>query len=516
MNAGKLCRALIWAGAACCLIFSWSSFAQVSSKRVEKVVNDSRRAIAKIHVTGTGPGGEHIDKEGTGFFVGSDEKRTFIVTAQHLIGAIALEQAKNPDWKVENGRVARKIDVSSLDDTNTLVPRTGTVHVLPAGAGPEGTDFVLLMIEQGRFPTLVLGDPLTEKDSIHDVILLGFSAGGTDLIKPYQIGVGQPSGISYVTSLPSREGESGGPWIDIESGKVFGVASGITSGATGATNESTIATIVRAALAIWFGGAANAMPVPEKIADTPNPEIAKPEVTPSQESAPPEFAGLDVIYFERSSDNELVRKVLHDTGLKWRKQTSDAKYAKYPSNVVTCGSDRGLLAAKSLAMMLLDKGVQVKGIAPQRKPISNKVTVEYYPNYSRHPVLTGPAVDAISACPTWSEIPSPIIKVENVCDHGRLDIYLRYFNPVENSWVTAVRYGLGPRENWIVTDEGGTVGSGLPYVLIAPVVAVDYVAGGVIEAQGKTDAADVWHTLDFIPDQYFYKTRPVVRYGCPQ
>ena len=512
MKTTNISRRHVWILPILYLIFPCNSVAQISSAQIEKIVTDSRSAIVKIHVTGIAPAGEQIDKEGTGFFVGSDEKRTFLVTAQHLIGSNAVEQSKNADWKVENGRIERKVELSSLDEKNSLVPRIGAVHVLSPGL--EGADFAVLMIEQGKFPTLTLGDPLTEKESVHNVILLGFGKGSAELTRPFHIATGQLSGISYVTSLPSRDGESGAPWIDIDSGKVFGVASGVRNLATGTENQSTIGTIIRPALAIYFGGAANAVPAPLDVAKPTIDGAPNQAATHSQDSAPPEFAGLDVIYFHRSLDGAVIKKVLDDNGVIWRPQTGDAKQA---SNVVTCGSVKGLPAAKKLATWLLDAGVQIRGIAPQRSPISNKLTVEYYPQYSRQPLLTKQVLQATSSCPTWAERLSPIIKVENSCDYGRLDIYLRYFHPFQNRWTTTVRFGLGPEETWVVTDGSeDQVGSGQPYVLIAPVPSTGYVAGDVSELHADTDGGLDMSALDSIPDQYFHKVPPVVRYGCPQ
>ena len=48
------------------------------------------------------------------------------------------------------------------------------------------------------------------------------------------------------------------------------------------------------------------------------------------------------------------------------------------SNVITCASTRAINIAKSIAALLLEAGVNIRGIAPQIDPIENKVTIEFY------------------------------------------------------------------------------------------------------------------------------------------
>lgn len=212
------------------------------------------------------------------------------------------------------------------------------------------------------------------------------------------------------------------------------MASGAQNSRDGAKNISVAATLIQVALAVYLKGAANAVLVP---LDTNKPAEEKIPKRP----VPPEFIGLDVIYFDRSLDGAVIKKAMDDAGIKWRGQHGDEEHA---SNVISCGSNKGLPAAKKLATLLLDAGVQITGIAPQRSPISNKLTVEYYPQYSRQPLLKTSTMEAISKCPTWAEVPSSTIKVENACDYGRMDIYLRYFHPFQNRWTTTARFGLGP------------------------------------------------------------------------
>ena len=86
-----------------------------------------------------------------------------------------------------------------------------------------------------------LADKLIDKIGLHDVMLLGYRVGKANLTIPTPIGRGQlQSPTTYVTSVPSQRGESGSPWIDIQSGKVFAVARMINTASSGPSNESTL------------------------------------------------------------------------------------------------------------------------------------------------------------------------------------------------------------------------------------------------------------------------------------
>ena len=120
------------------------------------------------------------------------------------------------------------------------------------------------------------------------------------------------------------------------------------------------------------------------------------------------------------------------------------------SNVVTCGCIWWLKAAKLLAKWIVQAGLPIKAIAPQRSPIANKLTVEYYPEYDRQPDLTEAGLDSIAKCPKWTDVLSSHIRVTNSCTYTRVDIYLRYYHPYKKVWETTALYGLGPRQSSMV------------------------------------------------------------------
>jgi hypothetical protein len=57
---------------------------------------------------------------------------------------------------------------------------------------------------------------------------------------------------TYLTSVPSRRGESGGPWIDIATGKVFAVARRVNAAPEGPSIESTPVTLIKPSLEAYF------------------------------------------------------------------------------------------------------------------------------------------------------------------------------------------------------------------------------------------------------------------------
>jgi hypothetical protein len=222
-----------------------------TAQRAQDLFDRNKQAVAKIKITGTTPDGRDVRFEGSGFFVYSDQKMSFLLTAGHVIGSSETQQNRNPDWKVENGNVSRTIQIESLDENGNLILRNSEVYVAPLAAG-LGLDIALLMINQSGFPTLPLADQLVEKADLHEVMLLGFPKQERSLRRPIPVGTGQLIGLRYATTVPSREGESGGPWIDLQSGKVFAVASGVKNAPSSPSNDSTPVTLIKPSLSSYF------------------------------------------------------------------------------------------------------------------------------------------------------------------------------------------------------------------------------------------------------------------------
>jgi hypothetical protein len=84
--------------------------------------------------------------------------------------------------------------------------------------------------------------------------------GRSTLTIPIPVGSGQlQSPTTYVTSVPSHRGESGGPWIDVQSSRVFAVARLVNTAPNSPSNESTPVTLIKPSLAAYFQTAGKAL-----------------------------------------------------------------------------------------------------------------------------------------------------------------------------------------------------------------------------------------------------------------
>ncbi len=194
-----------------------------------------QRAVVKLEVTGTTPDGTTDSREGSGFFIYSGGGRSYVITAAHVIGSNEREQSRNPDWKVENGRIQREIKVRPLNEHGTLEP--GITDVFPSPLVLQG-DIALLATNAYGYPILPLSME-GEATGLRRIMLLGFRAQSKSLVQPPPIGTGQlAASWQYVTDIQSWPGESGGPLIDLDTGRVVAIASG-SAFQSGPTNEAT-------------------------------------------------------------------------------------------------------------------------------------------------------------------------------------------------------------------------------------------------------------------------------------
>jgi Trypsin-like peptidase domain len=222
-----------------------------TAAEVQARFDKAKNAVVKVTVTGTKPDGiTKVTREGSGFFVFSNKDISFLLTAQHVVGSSETDQTRNSDWLVEDGDVKRKIKIESLNEQGSLVVRSDDASVAPLNV--SNVDIALIGLQQGPFAHLPLVSQFTEKVPLHDVMLMGFQAGESSLRKPIPIGTGQIVRLRYATSIPSKPGESGGPWIDLGSGKVFAVACCVKNSPGGTLNDSTPVTYVKQALIAYF------------------------------------------------------------------------------------------------------------------------------------------------------------------------------------------------------------------------------------------------------------------------
>jgi Trypsin-like peptidase domain len=225
--------------------------AQGNAQQIQGLIKKSQRAIAKVIVDGSTPSGGDKHEEGSGFFVYSSHGVSFLITALHVVGSSETEQSKNSQWQVENGSVVRSIEIKSLDEHANLKSLGKDVYVVPTAL--PGVDLALLMMRQDGYPTLPLAGSLIDKVDLHDVLLLGYAAGQSSLTIPTPVGTGQlRDATTYLTSIPSHRGESGGPWIDVQSGRVFAVARLVNTAANSPSYESTPVTLIKPSLVEYF------------------------------------------------------------------------------------------------------------------------------------------------------------------------------------------------------------------------------------------------------------------------
>ena len=225
--------------------------AQSTAQTVQNLTERSRFAVVKLIVEGRDPDDKYKKTQGSGFFIFSGAGLSLILTAAHVIGSSETSQEKNPDWKVENGAIVRKISLLSLDEKGSLILRS--TEVSPGPPFPSGLDVALLQIHQTGYTSLPLAKQYSDVSGLHDVLLLGFEGDKSELPIPPITGMGQLNTLStFDTTVYSRPGQSGGPWIDLRSGLVVAVAKGIQSGPGGPSLEATPTTAVTPFLAPYL------------------------------------------------------------------------------------------------------------------------------------------------------------------------------------------------------------------------------------------------------------------------
>jgi formylglycine-generating enzyme required for sulfatase activity len=234
------------------------AFALEGTKRAQALLDADLQAIVKIVVEGNWPNGDpRPAEEGTGFFVYSANHWSFLLTATHVIGSSELDQNKNPDWHVENGEISRIISIYKFDEHGNPIKLSGTVSVGPKLV--DGADISVMMLNQDGYRTLPLVDKLMDKTETRDVVLFGIKVGSNGVSMPLNVGSGALDSFhTYKTTIPSQKGESGGPWIDLETGKVLAVAREVQTKQGNPSNDATPVGLILSALGGYFAVASKA------------------------------------------------------------------------------------------------------------------------------------------------------------------------------------------------------------------------------------------------------------------
>jgi hypothetical protein len=202
------------------------------------LIQHATPAIVKLFVDGFRPDGSSVPPEqGTGFIIASTGGFTYIVTAGHVLGSNESDdQTKNEDWKIENGKIRRRVRLLVPGTGNVLVERMTDVY--PLKIALPGVDLALFSIKGDGFPTLSIADG-EELSQLRSVILLGFPSDSMELMTPAPHGDGQlQSPLTYRTQSPSFPGQSGAPWIDVQSGKVVAIATASKNALNIPSNEA--------------------------------------------------------------------------------------------------------------------------------------------------------------------------------------------------------------------------------------------------------------------------------------
>ena len=189
-----------------------------------------RQSVVKITVSGNRPFGEPRHEQGTGFVVAYSAPFLYVVTAGHVVGSGAARQQDNADWHVQDGNIKRTIRIAGFDQNGFWRELGGRVEQVPL-AGEQNVDLALLVVTDGPelapIPLMRAGEHATRT---REVMLMGFRGASKLLTSPIPIGNGaQKSLYTYETSVASRQGESGGPWIDLKSGGVIAVVSRLSA-----------------------------------------------------------------------------------------------------------------------------------------------------------------------------------------------------------------------------------------------------------------------------------------------
>jgi S1-C subfamily serine protease len=499
----------------CCIIvlcFCRSgAYGQQSAQQIQRLIDNSKQAVVKIYVTGTTPDGKKTDEatEGTGFFVASNKYASYIVTARHVIGSSDPEQTRNPNWKVGiDGTPEREIRVESFDERGNLQVVQGSVAPWPTD---PSMDIAILKIDRGPYPTLTLGSAFQNNSPTRSVLLLGFPSGSRDLSKTPVIGYGQAADLSFRTSTPTHEGESGGPWIDVESKKVVAVASQVRIQPIRVNYLSSPIDLITPMVDFIDKEGVKS----ETKTNIPLQTVTENADIKNSNVNTPATSGIQALYFAREADGDTVKNTLDS---QWTFKNGSPKDKK--SNVITCGSDATLPFVKEVANKLLDSGVAVQGIAPQKPPNKgeNKVTIEYYDRYENHPVLNKETVSQTTHCPDWSEVLWPFIRVTNYCTVGSIDVYVRYVDSMTAKTVTAVKYALGPGDHWMFRSGSGSIASaGTPTVRAVAFSnrANAYSYYNVPRYTYPGQEQLLQNVFASIPDGYFVTVSPDFGYNCP-
>jgi hypothetical protein len=200
-----------------------------SAETVDGLVGAYKRAVVKLTVTGKDPKGQpRPPAAGSGFVIQSGARNSLILTAAHVIGSSDWRQILNPDWLIEpDGRtLSRQVKVEILDEQGSLANLGQDASVLWQD---DQKDIALLLIDRTKLPVIpYVGKASEIEGDVQHVLVLGFRKNEQRLHWREGNGGFQSSplhGLVFRLSERIPEGMSGGPVIDLRSGKVIAAVS---------------------------------------------------------------------------------------------------------------------------------------------------------------------------------------------------------------------------------------------------------------------------------------------------
>jgi hypothetical protein len=210
---------------ACASALATSAAHGQSADRGTAIANQSREAIVRITVEDPSPDepNKRKTRHGTGFIARSADGQTYILTARHVIGSSSLKP-DNPDWRVSEEKIQRTIKIERFNKYGE--PKL--IQIEPTVFGDDPTpnnDIVLLLLRASGYKTLPMVDENAGPNVEQEVVLLGFEDGKPYFRSPLPIGRIAFQNALYSTNFIFEPGESGGPLIDLKTGKVVAIAS---------------------------------------------------------------------------------------------------------------------------------------------------------------------------------------------------------------------------------------------------------------------------------------------------
>lgn len=204
-------------------------YAYTNAETVDGFVGKYKSAVVKLTVTGKDAKGQpRPPAAGSGFVIQSGARNSLILTAAHVIGSSDWRQILNPDWLIEpDGRtLSRQVKVEILDEQGTLTNLGQDATVLWQD---DQKDIALLLIDRTKLPAIPYVGKAAEIDGdVQQVLVLGFRKNERRLDQRIGWGGFRSSpqhGLVFRLGERIPEGMSGGPVIDLASGKVIAAVS---------------------------------------------------------------------------------------------------------------------------------------------------------------------------------------------------------------------------------------------------------------------------------------------------